>query len=138
MNVAELKKYLQERGVSVSGYLKTLLVEIASAVEKMVVPVDPNFEKDQTTDAEKLIIYEMLIPNPFSLKTSGGYITTLKRDFDTLKRLNPLLNDFMPLVSPTLHVFDIFCLILQAMSSTILKLFEGHNFGGASKVRSCK
>ena len=65
MNVAELKKYLQERGVSVSGYLKTLLVEIASAVEKMVVPVDPNFEKDQTTDAEKLIIYEMLIPNPF-------------------------------------------------------------------------
>ena len=28
MNVAELKKYLQERGVLVSGYLKTLLVEI--------------------------------------------------------------------------------------------------------------
>ena len=46
MNVAELKKYLQERGVSVSGYLKTLLVEIASAVERMVLPVDPNFQKD--------------------------------------------------------------------------------------------
>ena len=46
MNVAELKKYLQERGVSVSGYLKTSLVEIASAVERMVLPVDPNFEKD--------------------------------------------------------------------------------------------
>ena len=47
MNVAELKKYLQERGgVSVSGYLKTLLVEIASVVERMFLPVDPNFEKD--------------------------------------------------------------------------------------------
>ena len=36
MNVAELKKYLQERGVSVSGDLKTTPVEIASAVERMV------------------------------------------------------------------------------------------------------
>ena len=33
--------------VSVSGYLKTSLVEIASAVGRMVLPVDPNFEKDQ-------------------------------------------------------------------------------------------
>ena len=41
MNVAELKKYLQERGVSVSGYLKSSLVEIASAIERMVLPVDP-------------------------------------------------------------------------------------------------
>ena len=35
MNVAELKRYLLERGVSVSGYLNTSLVEIASAVERM-------------------------------------------------------------------------------------------------------
>jgi len=34
MNVAELKEYLQERGVSVSGYLKTSLVEIASACSR--------------------------------------------------------------------------------------------------------
>ena len=33
MNVAELKKYLQDHGVLVSGYLKPSLVEIASAVE---------------------------------------------------------------------------------------------------------
>ena len=48
-----LKKYLQDRGVSVSGYLKPSLVEfeIASAVERMVLPIDPNFEKDQTHDA---------------------------------------------------------------------------------------
>ena len=56
MNVAELKKYLQDGGVSVSGYLKPSLVEIASAVERMVLPVDPNFEKDQTNAAGTLII----------------------------------------------------------------------------------
>ena len=41
-----------------SGYLKTSLVEIASAVERMVLPADPNFEKDQVNDAENLIIHE--------------------------------------------------------------------------------
>ena len=35
----------------------------------MVLPVDPNFEKDQTTDDDKFIIDDMLIPNPFFLKT---------------------------------------------------------------------
>ena len=39
MNVAELKRYLQERGVSVTEHLKTSLVEIASAVERVGVPV---------------------------------------------------------------------------------------------------
>ena len=55
MNVAELKKHLQERGIAVCGYLKTLLVEIVSAVEGIVLPMHLNFKKDQTTDAEKLI-----------------------------------------------------------------------------------
>ena len=76
MNVAELKKYLQERGVLVSGYLKTLLVEIASAVQRMVLPVDPNFEKDQTNDAHNLIIHDMLIPNPFSMKTVNNFTSS--------------------------------------------------------------
>ena len=48
MSVAELKKYLQKRGTSASGYLKTSLVEITSAVEKMVLPMDPNLEKATT------------------------------------------------------------------------------------------
>ena len=73
MNVAELKKYLQERGVSVSGYLKSSLVEIAFALEKMVLPVDPNFEKDQTNDADNLIIHDMQIPNPRFLKTVNNF-----------------------------------------------------------------
>ena len=36
MSVAAIKKYLQERGASVNGYLKPGLVEITVAVEKMM------------------------------------------------------------------------------------------------------
>ena len=72
MNVAELKKYLQERGVSVSGYLISL-IEIAAAVEGMMLPVDPNFEKDKTNDADNLLIHDMLISNPFSMKTVDNF-----------------------------------------------------------------
>ena len=64
MNVAERKKYLQDRSVLVSGYLKPSLVEIASAVERMGLPVDPNFEKDKTNDAVTLTIHDMVIPDP--------------------------------------------------------------------------
>ena len=45
MSGVELKKYLQERRISASGYFKIWLVEITSSVEKMVLPVDPNFEQ---------------------------------------------------------------------------------------------
>ena len=64
---------MQERRVSESGYLKTSLMEIASAVERMVLPVAPNFEKDHTNDAANLIIRDRLIPNPFSLKTVNNF-----------------------------------------------------------------
>ena len=40
-------------------------MEIISAVERMVLPVDPNFEKNQTTDTDKLPIHDMLVLNPF-------------------------------------------------------------------------
>ena len=46
---------------------------IASAVERMVLLVDPNFEKDETNDAENLRIHDRLIPNPFSLKTVNNF-----------------------------------------------------------------
>jgi len=64
---------MQERRVSESGYLKTSLMEIASAVERMVLSVDPNFEKDQTNNAENLKIHDRLIPSPFSLKTVNNF-----------------------------------------------------------------
>ena len=48
-------------------------MEIASAVERMVLPVDPNFEKDQTNDADKLIIHVMVSQNPaFSMYEDRG------------------------------------------------------------------
>ena len=59
--------------VLVSGYLKTSLVEIASAVERMVLPVDPNIEKDQVNDAENLIIHDRLILHPFSPKAVNNF-----------------------------------------------------------------
>ena len=39
-----LKKYLQERGVTVSGYRRPLLVELANAVDRVQLPVDPDFQ----------------------------------------------------------------------------------------------
>ena len=60
--------------VSVSGYLKTSLVEIASAVGRMVLPVDPNIEKDQVNDERFFkIIHDRLIPHPFSPKTMNNF-----------------------------------------------------------------
>ena len=72
MNVAELKKYLQDCDIS-ERYLKLSLVEIASAGERMVFPIDPNFEKDQTNDGGTLIIHDMVIPDPISLKTMNNF-----------------------------------------------------------------
>ena len=57
----------------VRGYLKPSLLEIASAVEQMVLLVDPNFEKDQTYAAGTLINHNMLIPDPFSLNTMKNF-----------------------------------------------------------------
>ena len=45
-----MKIYLRERGVTVNGHLKATLVEIANAVEKMMLPIDPNFEKEDSTE----------------------------------------------------------------------------------------
>ena len=60
----ELKEYLQARGVTVTGYLKPALVEIANAVQKMMLPLDPNFECRDDSE-RKLIIHENEIEDPF-------------------------------------------------------------------------
>ena len=52
MNVAELKKYLQDRGVSVSGYLKPSLVDIASAVERSNKSINQGLD-DSTDGADE-------------------------------------------------------------------------------------
>ena len=75
MTVSQLKKYLQDRGVSVSGYLKTSLVEIASSVEKMNLPIDPNFEKVELTSTG-IMINDMHIPDPFTIKVENNFINS--------------------------------------------------------------
>ena len=73
MSVAAIKKYLQERGVSVNGYLKSGLVETAVAVEKMMLPVEPNFEmvNDAHTKKQRLNIHDIQIEDPFTMKTKN-------------------------------------------------------------------
>ena len=46
MNVVSIKNYLKERGVTVNGYLKLASVTIAAAVEKIMLSLDPNYERD--------------------------------------------------------------------------------------------
>ena len=65
MTMLELKEYLQARGVTVTGYLKSSLVQIANAVQTMMLPVGPNFECQ--SDDKKLIIHDMEIEDPFTI-----------------------------------------------------------------------
>ena len=76
MNVASIKKYVKERGVTVNGYLKPALVAIAAAVEKMMLPLDPNYERDNNENNlhQRLLIHEMQIANPFTIKTQNNFI----------------------------------------------------------------
>ena len=73
LRVVKAEKYMQKRGLSESGYLKTSFVEIASAVEKMVLLVCPNFEKDDATTSDKSIIHDVLILNLLLLKTVNNF-----------------------------------------------------------------
>jgi hypothetical protein len=69
MSVNDLKTYLRERGVSMNGYLKPALqlIEIANAVEKMMLPVVIEFEKgNNNQDIHNFIIHDMEISDPFS------------------------------------------------------------------------
>ena len=58
-----MKQYLKARGVSVTGYLKTALVEIAKSVEKMLILV---LDYAKSKEESKLIIYGVDIDDPLS------------------------------------------------------------------------
>ena len=66
MKVASIKMFLKESGVTVNGYLKPALVVIAAAVESLMLPLDPNFEKEDSARniREHLTIHDLLIENP--------------------------------------------------------------------------
>lgn len=61
MSVAELKKYLQERGISVSGYLKTSLVESPPQSKKWFCQWI-QISKRRRPCLGELIIHDILIP----------------------------------------------------------------------------
>lgn len=69
-----------------SGHLKPALIEIANAVEKMMLPTDPHFEK-ATNVHGKLIIHDMEIA-------------------DRLSRSHKVVNNFID--SPPFGLHDIF------------------------------
>jgi hypothetical protein len=76
MNVTEIKKFLIDRGVSVNGYLKPALAEIASCVLKMGLPTIQSMigkSCDDTIEG-KLIIHEMEIENPFKMKAVNNFV----------------------------------------------------------------
>jgi hypothetical protein len=86
MTVAELKQHLQIRGVTVKGYIKPKLFGIAQAVEKMMLPINPNHEYGNAENAgEKYIIHDMVIEQPL---------------------LYDVVNDFAD--SPSIGLYDIF------------------------------
>ena len=86
MSLSDLKEYLKARGVTVTGHLKPTLIEIAMSVEKMLLPVDPNFENPPEQDT-KLTVHGVEIDDPLS----GSY---------------EYVNDFIE--SPPFGLFDIF------------------------------
>ena len=52
MSVKQLQQYSVNHGVTVSGHLKLALVDIATRVERKVLAIDPNFEKDEHNQME--------------------------------------------------------------------------------------
>ena len=62
-----------ETGTFRERIFKTSFVEIASAVEKMVLLVCPNFEKDDATTSDKSIIHDLFILNLLLLKTVNNF-----------------------------------------------------------------
>ena len=79
-----MKQYLKARGVSVTGYLKPALVEIAKSVEKMLIRV---LDYAKSKEENKLIIHGVKIKHPLS--SAHEYV-----------------NDFN--ASPPFGLFDIF------------------------------
>ena len=66
MSVIQQKEYRQNRGVTVSGYLKPVLAEIATAGNKMMLLFSCTFEEKKTLDNDHFYIDEMKIENPFT------------------------------------------------------------------------
>lgn len=77
MPVIEIKKFLTERGVSVNGYHKPSLIEIANSVQKMKLPSIESLLCKNSNELQrdgKLLINDMEIENPFKMKVVNSFI----------------------------------------------------------------
>ena len=67
MTVTELKEYLGMHGITVNGYLKPALLKIAQAVEKIMLPIDPNHEYGNADNSKKkYVIHDIVIEHSLS------------------------------------------------------------------------
>ena len=67
----ELQAYLRARGVTVSGYNKATLREIAIAVEQLNLPVDPDFRQDSIYNDILCKLKKAGLPDTYPLKLDG-------------------------------------------------------------------
>ena len=78
MTVIEIKSFLIERGVTVNGYHKASLIEIANSVQKMKFPSIESLLCKNTNELVqrdgKLLINDMEIENPFKMKVVNNFI----------------------------------------------------------------
>ena len=77
MAVIEIKKFLIERGVSVNGYHKPSLIEIANSVQKMKLPSIESLLCKNTNELQRdgrLLINDVEIENPFKMKVVNNFI----------------------------------------------------------------
>ena len=84
------------RGVTTSGHLKPALLEIALAVEKMMMPIDPNHEygNEVGKNNKKYIIHDMVIEQPLSY---------------------PVVKDFTD--APAFGLYDIFNYLIYSIAA---------------------
>ena len=81
MTLTELKTYLRERGVTCQRewLLKPALLDIATPVEKMMLPIDANFESEKSSQDN----HELKIRDPFASSYNlvngcpNGMLTTM-------------------------------------------------------------
>ena len=89
MTVLELKKYLVDRAVTVNGYNKGALAEIANSVHKMDIPcIHTMHDKVCGEKGNELFIDDMQIGDPFKMTDLGGYVQSLLIKTLTNERLH--------------------------------------------------
>ncbi|KAK6171806.1 hypothetical protein SNE40_018233 [Patella caerulea] len=108
-NLPELQTYLRKRGITVSGYNKPALIDIAVAADKLQLSTDPDLSSDSTTD---------VIKNKLQQANLSTYITS-----DPLK-INGYTEAFSSI--PEFGLIDIFNYLIFSKSEYDGKKLKGY------------